>query len=401
MLRLIALAAQATLISLAGYNAVTALWGWGDRKPAPQGRRDRRMRAVIPAHDEESVIGGILSDLADTGYQASEVWVIADRCADSTASIAHQAGAMVAERSEGPVGKGAALSWFLEEHPLSDDETLVVFDADNRLPPETLSRIADEIDAGHEVVQCYLDVANPDGSLLAEASALSYWAGNRMVQLARSNLGWSADLGGTGMAFTASALAKAGGFTNSLTEDQELGARVVRAGMRVEWLHDVKVRDEKPESIGVAVQAEGPLDGRQESGSEEALSGADRHVERGIDRSSPAPGPTRAILRRPVVRRDDGAGSRDRFQMAPSLAGLGSGHSSSGSRADSIPGTGRSRAEAPCQVPAPGDPRRPVGADQVHLDEDQRLVSHTTHRSYFLDRTDPGPLNNPHISPIP
>jgi cellulose synthase/poly-beta-1,6-N-acetylglucosamine synthase-like glycosyltransferase len=253
MLRLIALAAQATLIALAGYNAVTALWGWVDRKPAPPGRRDRRLRAVIAAHDEESVIGGILSDLAGTGYQASEVWVIADRCADSTASIALQAGATVAERTDGPAGKGAALSWFLDERPLHDDETLVVFDADNRLPPETLARIADELDAGHEVVQCYLDVANPDGSLLAEASALSYWAGNRMVQLARSNLGWSADLGGTGMAFTASALEKAGGFTNSLTEDQELGARVVLAGMRVEWLHDVKVRDEKPEQLGVAM----------------------------------------------------------------------------------------------------------------------------------------------------
>ncbi len=281
MLRLIALAAQATLIALAGYNAVTALWGWGDRKPAPPGQRDRRMRTVIPAHDEESVIGGILSDLADTEYRASEVWVIADRCADSTASIARQAGALVAKRSDGPVGKGAALSWFLDEHPLSDDETLVIFDADNRLPPETLSRIADEIDAGHEVVQCYLDVANPDGSMLAEASALSYWAGNRMVQLARSNLGWSADLGGTGMAFTASALERAGGFTDSLTEDQELGARVVLAGMRVEWLHDVKVRDEKPESVAVAVKQRA----RWMAGKRAAAS---KHFSALVGKSSPA-----------------------------------------------------------------------------------------------------------------
>ena len=160
----------------------------------------------------------------------------------------------MAERTEGPPGKGAALAWYLDLHPLDPEEALVVFDADNRLGPEVLGRIADELDAGHKAVQCYLDVANPDGSLIAEASALSYWAANRMVQLARSNLGWSADLGGTGMALTADLLERVGGFGNSLTEDQELGARIVLAGERVEWLHDVRIRDEKPESIAVTVR---------------------------------------------------------------------------------------------------------------------------------------------------
>ena len=209
---------------------------------------------VIPAHDEESAVRNVLSDLAGVEYPFQQTWVIADRCSDGTAEIARNDGAEVAERHGGRDGKGAALAWYLDQHPLSPGEVLVVFDADNRVPPDVLGRIADEIEAGHEVVQCYLDVANPEASLLAEASALSYWAGNRMVQLARSNLGWSADLGGTGMAFTAEALEKVGGFGSSLTEDQELGARLVLGGIRVEWLHDVRIRDEKPESIGVAVK---------------------------------------------------------------------------------------------------------------------------------------------------
>ncbi|MGH8872178.1 MAG: glycosyltransferase family 2 protein [Acidimicrobiia bacterium] len=254
MLRLVAHTAQVCLIALAAYNAVTALWGWRDRMPAPEGTRRRRLRVVIPAHDEESVIGAVLSDLARSEYAFQDVWVLADRCQDSTAEVARKAGVAVAERAGGQNGKGAALAWYFTQHPLEPDEVLVVFDADNRVPSQALARIADEVDAGHDVLQCYLDVANPDGSPLAEASALSYWAGNRMVQLARSNLGWSADLGGTGMAFTAAALDKVGGFGSSLTEDQELGARLVLGGIRVEWLHDVKIRDEKPGSIGVAVR---------------------------------------------------------------------------------------------------------------------------------------------------
>ena len=236
---------------------------------------------LIPAHDEESTISGVLEDLALANYPDKTVWVLADRCEDATAQIARDAGAAVAERVSGPDGKGAALAWYLAREPLAPDEVLVVFDADNRVPPDTLGRIADEIDAGHDVVQCYLDVTNPDGSLLAEASALSYWAGNRMVQLARSNLGWSADLGGTGMAFTAEALEKAGGFGDSLTEDLELGARLIIAGKRVEWLHDVRIRDEKPTSLGVTVRQRARwMAGRREA--------ARKHFSALVRRSSPA-----------------------------------------------------------------------------------------------------------------
>lgn len=254
MLRLAFQTAQASVVALILYNATTALWGWKNRVPAPAGDRKRKLRVAIPAHNEETVLGRILADLASDDYVNKEVWVLADRCEDSTASVARSFGTRVAERTTGPEGKGAALAWYLAEHPLEPDETIVVFDADNRIDPSTLSRIADELDDGHEAVQCYLDVEDPDGSPIAEASALSYWASNRMVQLARSNLGWSADLGGTGMALTQSALSSVGGFSDNLTEDQDLAVRLVLAGKQVEWLHGIRVRDQKPKSIGVAVR---------------------------------------------------------------------------------------------------------------------------------------------------
>jgi cellulose synthase/poly-beta-1,6-N-acetylglucosamine synthase-like glycosyltransferase len=283
MLRFIALLVQAGVMLLASYNAVTALWGWRNRKVAPVSDRDRRFRVVIPAHDEAAVIGLVLSDLDRSDYPQDgyEVWVLADRCTDGTVEVALAAGAKVAERSDGLPGKGAALAWYLSANPLESDEALIVFDADNRVPPETMGRVADEMAAGHEVVQCYLDVANPEESLIAEASALSYWAGNRMVQLARSNLGWSADLGGTGMAFTSAVLDDVGGFGTSLTEDQELVARLVLAGRKVEWLHDVRVRDEKPASIGVAVRQRA----RWMAGKREA---ARKHFGSLVRRSTPA-----------------------------------------------------------------------------------------------------------------
>jgi cellulose synthase/poly-beta-1,6-N-acetylglucosamine synthase-like glycosyltransferase len=75
-----------------------------------------------------------------------------------------------------------------------------------------------------------------------------------MVQLARDNLGWTADLGGTGMCISQRALAECGGFGDSLVEDQDLGVRLFMSGRRVRWLHDVRIADEKPALPGVAIR---------------------------------------------------------------------------------------------------------------------------------------------------
>lgn len=248
---------QHLLLLLVGYNAVLSLWGWPQPHLAPAGTRNRRFRVVVPAHNEGAVLAPLLEDLAVQDYDGSNVTVevLADRCTDTTVSVARaHAGVTVVERHTGPDGKGEALAWYLRQRPLEADEALVVVDADNRVPDNLLARFADELDCGHHAVQANLDVANPDGSAVAVASALTYWAGNRMVQLARANLGWSADLGGTGMCLTPEALRRAGGFAGGATEDQELAARLAEEGLRVVWMHDVRVRDEKPEQVGVAVQ---------------------------------------------------------------------------------------------------------------------------------------------------
>ncbi|MDH3426163.1 MAG: glycosyltransferase family 2 protein [Acidimicrobiia bacterium] len=255
MLRVLALAAQGVLMALILYDLVVSLWGWRQPARSLPGRRDLRFRVVIAAHNEQQAIGTLLNDLAAQDHPANlvRICVVADRCDDDTAAVA-SASAEVVERTDGPDGKGAALRWYLEGYPLDSDETLVVLDADNRVPLQLLSRFGDELSQERPAVQAYLDVTNPDASWLATASALTYWASNRMVQLARRNLGWSPDLGGTAMAISAAALESAGGFGDSLTEDKDLGARLALAGHKVGWLHDVRVRDEKPETTAVTVR---------------------------------------------------------------------------------------------------------------------------------------------------
>ncbi len=255
-MRYLVLGLQWLLLSLIAYNLITALWGWRNPAPHPSGSRSRRLVVVIPGHDEEAVVARVVADLLASDYPRDRmaVWVVADRCTDGTAAAAAAAGAMVAERVSGEGGKGAALAWFFTTHPLDPDEAVVVFDADNRVPADVLARFADALDGGAAAVQAYVDTTHPGNSWVTLASALSYWAGNRMVQLARHNLGWSADLAGTGMCLTGAAVHAAGGFTDSLVEDRDLSVRLALVGIGVHWLHDVRVGDEKPSAARTVVR---------------------------------------------------------------------------------------------------------------------------------------------------
>lgn len=253
MVRGVLLVLEIIVAGLGLYNLAIAFAGWRNPRPSPGPAIERRpFRVVIPAYNEERVIARPIENLLVQLRRGDELWVLADRCTDATAAVAKDAGAMVLERADGPDGKGAALGWFLDQRPLSFDQALVVIDADNLAPPNLLSRFGEELGLGHQVLQAYLDVSNPEQSAISTASALSYWASNRMVQLARTNLRWSADLGGTGMCLTARALEESGGFGTSLVEDQELGVRCFLAGFPVHWLHDLRVADEKPITADVA-----------------------------------------------------------------------------------------------------------------------------------------------------
>ncbi|NNF89119.1 MAG: glycosyltransferase [Acidimicrobiia bacterium] len=254
MLRILLLVSQALVVVLAGYNLVVAAWGLRNQAAIRRGTRRRLLRIVIPAHNEGAVIGRLLADLADQDYPAQHVRVVvlADRCTDDT--VAAAGSIEVVERTDGADGKGAALAWYLEHWPLAIDESIVVLDADNRLDETFLTGVADALDNGFDAAQAYVDTSNPDASWLTTASALSYWASNRMVQLARHNLGWAPDLGGTGTAFAPTASWVLEYESGALTEDSEQVARLVLSDRRIAWLHGVRVYDQKPASMGVAMR---------------------------------------------------------------------------------------------------------------------------------------------------
>lgn len=210
---------------------------------------------MIPAHDEEGVIGALVSDLQRQDYPTAsyQVWVLADRCGDDTARVAAGGGARVVERTLGPDGKGELLKWHLSDRPLADDEALVVLDADNRVDEGFLSLLSQALDGGAQVVQASVLPSNLDASPIAAAAGLGDWMAREMIYRKAAARGWPVELGGTGFCATGAAMCEAGGWSGSFTEDLDLTVRLLLAGHTVKYLPGLRVWDEKPTSLKAAV----------------------------------------------------------------------------------------------------------------------------------------------------
>src|SRR5205814_4374084 len=82
-------AVAAGLALLAAYLMFLTLAAALARKSPPvAGPGQRRFAILVPAHNEEVVIGRLLRSLAAVDYQRFDVCVVADNCDDATAEIA-------------------------------------------------------------------------------------------------------------------------------------------------------------------------------------------------------------------------------------------------------------------------------------------------------------------------
>lgn len=101
--------------------------------------------AMIPAHDEEGGIASAIASLAGQAVAFDRVVVVADNCSDSTADIARTAGAEVFLTVGNSDKKAGALNQALAAVPLSNDDVLLVMDADTRLGADYMREVWDRL----------------------------------------------------------------------------------------------------------------------------------------------------------------------------------------------------------------------------------------------------------------
>ena len=213
--------------------------------------KDHKFMAIIPAHNEETVIKNLVESLVAQDYpkELYDIYVIADNCTDATAEIAKEAGAIVYKRfDEVNKTKGHALNWFLKQkiEEDADYDALCVFDADNIVDKNFLKNMNKKLCQGEEVVQGYRDIKNPTDSWIAGGYAIFYWMMHRFYHLARYNLGLSPLLNGTGFMVKFDILKPNGWQTITLTEDIEFSLINIAQGRKLGWAVDAIVYDEQP-----------------------------------------------------------------------------------------------------------------------------------------------------------
>lgn len=219
-------------------------------KPILEEKQNRFM-AIIPAHNEESVIKNLVESLNKQNYpkELFDIYVIADNCTDATAQIAKTAGAIVYERfDEENKTKGHALNWFLNQKIEEDApyDAFCVFDADNIVDENFIKNMNKKLCQGEDVVQGYRDIKNPTDSWVSAGYAIFYWTMNRFYHLARYNLGLSPLINGTGFMVKFDVVKPHGWDTKTLTEDIEFSLKRIIAGKKLGWATDAIVYDEQP-----------------------------------------------------------------------------------------------------------------------------------------------------------
>ena len=215
--------------------------------------KNHKFMAILPAHNEEAVIGNLIESLKKQDYpkELLDIYVIADNCTDNTVKIAKEAGAIVLERHEEDPAKrtkGAALQWFLKQkiEENADYDAFFVFDADNIVDVNFTKAMNKKLCQGEEVVQGYRDIKNPSDSWVSAGYAIFYWTMHRFYHLARYNLGLSALLNGTGFMVKFDVIKPTGWNTKTLTEDIEFSLKTIIKGKKVGWAVDAIVYDEQP-----------------------------------------------------------------------------------------------------------------------------------------------------------
>jgi cellulose synthase/poly-beta-1,6-N-acetylglucosamine synthase-like glycosyltransferase len=213
--------------------------------------RSRRFAILVPAHNEEGVIERLLTSLGRLDYPTDcvEICVVADNCADATASIARAYGARVYERFDlSEQAKGYALRWLIQQLRAEGRtyDAFVVVDADSVLDVSFLRCMNARLEGGAQVIQAYYSVLNPGHSSVAGLRYAALAAVHFVRPLGRSRFALSAGLKGNGMCFTSAILERFAWVWYTLAEDVEFHLALVAEGVRVEFAPETWVKADMP-----------------------------------------------------------------------------------------------------------------------------------------------------------
>lgn len=223
---------------------------------------NRRYAVLISARNEQAVIAQLVDSLRRQDYPSEylDVYVVADNCTDNTADAAREAGATVYRRNDAHhVGKGYALNFLLsrirEERGDQYYDGYFVFDADNLLAPDYVSRMNEVFGEEYPVVTSYRNSKNYGDNWISAGYGLWFLRDAAFLNEPRTRLGLSAVVSGTGYVFSREIMLRCNGWPfHSLSEDTEFTVYNILEGEKIGYCGEAELYDEQPTQLKQSIR---------------------------------------------------------------------------------------------------------------------------------------------------
>ena len=240
------------------YKIVYKLTGVFFTRKFKEAKQNHKYAILVAARNEEMVIGNLIDSINQQDYprELVTVFVVADNCTDNTAKIARELGAICYERFDSEHRtKGYALQFLVEnikrDYGVESFEGYFIFDADNLLKEDYITRMNESFDAGQKIITSYRNTKNFGDNWISASYGVHWLRTIRNEHRARSLFHLATRIQGTGFLF-AHELIKDGWNYVSLTEDRAFCADAVAQGYQISYNNDAEFYDEQPIDMKIA-----------------------------------------------------------------------------------------------------------------------------------------------------
>ncbi|HVU58060.1 MAG TPA: glycosyltransferase [Puia sp.] len=208
-----------------------------------------RIAVIIPSYKEDNIIidtatQALLQHYPHTNYT---VTVIADQLQPETIRQLKGIPVGVIEVKWEKSMKAKSLDAAFQQLAGDGYDLAFILDADNIMSPDCLEKVNHAWQQGWEVIQCHRTAKNKNNSV-AILDAMSEEMNNTIFRRGQRSLGLSCALIGSGMAFRYSLIKEifsSPEIQDNPGEDKVVEMQLISRGVRVEYLEDAYVYDEK------------------------------------------------------------------------------------------------------------------------------------------------------------
>lgn len=218
-------------------------------KKYPNSDSYKSIAVLIPAYKEDRVVEECVQSCLNQDYpkEKFKVVVISDHMQDETNKRLSEMQIKLCIATYEESTKSKALNLAMRE--INDHDIALIFDADNTVDPDYFKKINNAFSAGKTILLQTHRVAKNVNNNLAVLDAVSEETNNSIFRQGHANLGLSAALIGSGMAFDyltfknkMLTIKAVGGF------DRNLELSFLKDCKKIDYLSDAYVYDEKVQS---------------------------------------------------------------------------------------------------------------------------------------------------------